>query len=99
MKRVITTLLVTTLLVAASLAVLRTQTQAPPPRAAASVTPATLVTPDKIDQVSALAAGEYASDPVGGLTIGIVEGPKLVWTKSYGFADAENKKPAARDTV
>src|SRR6266851_5887402 len=90
MKRIIATLLV-----AASLAALRAQTQAPPPQAAAPVTTATAVTPEKIAQVNALAAAEYASDPIGGLTVGIVDGPKLIWTKSYGFADAENRKPAA----
>ena len=83
----------TTCLIVASLALLRAQTQTAPPRAAAPVTP------EKIAQVDTLAAAEYASDSVGGLTVGIVEGSKLVWTKSYGFADAENKKFAARDTV
>ena len=94
MKRIISAWLVAVFLTG-----LRAQTQAPPPRAAISVTPAAPVTPDKIEKVNALAAAEYAGDPVGGLTVGIVEGPKLVWTKSYGFADAENKTPAARDTV
>src|SRR5439155_213056 len=88
MKRI-----VTTCLIVAALVLLRAQTQTPPPRAAAPVTP------DQIAQVDTLAAAEYAGDPVGGLTVGIVEGAMLVWTKSYGFADAENKRPAARDTV
>src|SRR5437763_8241673 len=88
MKRILTTCLIV-----AFLGLLRAQTQPAAPRAAASVTT------EKIAQVDALAAAEYASDRVGGLTIGIVEGSKLAWTKSYGFADAENKKPATRDTV
>src|SRR5438874_3360016 len=85
--------LLTTCLIVASLVLLHAQPQPPPARAAA------LVTPEKIVQVDTLAAAEYAGEPVGGLTVGIVEGPTLVWTKSYGFADAENKKPAARNTV
>src|SRR5436309_13690957 len=85
--------MLTTCLIVASLVLLRAQTQTPPPHATAPVTP------EKIAQVDTLAAAEYASDPVGGLTAGTVEGPKLVWTKSYGFAEAENKKPSARDTV
>jgi D-alanyl-D-alanine carboxypeptidase len=93
MKRIITTLLL-----AVSIALLGAQTQPTPPTAAAVTSPAP-VTAEKIDQVNALAAAEFANDPVGGLTVGIVEGPKLVWTKSYGFADAENKKPADRETV
>lgn len=68
--------------------VARAQTPATPARATAAIA-----------QVDAIAAAEYAADPVGGLTVGIVEGPKLVWTKSYGFADAEHQKPAARETV
>ena len=75
---------------AAIAVVLRAQAPAPRARAAA---------PDTVGQVDAIAAADYAAEPVGGLTVGIVEGPRLVWTKSYGFADAENKKPAVRETV
>ena len=52
-----------------------------------------------IEKVDALAEAEYAKDPVGGLTVGIVGGRQLAWTKSYGFADAENRKPATRETA
>jgi CubicO group peptidase (beta-lactamase class C family) len=51
------------------------------------------------EQIDALAAAEWTKDHIGGATIGVVVGPNLVWTKSYGFADAEQKTPAARDTV
>ena len=61
--------------------------QAPAPLAAA------------FQQVDALAAAAYAKDPVGGLTVGIVSGPALAWTKSYGFADAENRRAPSADTV
>ena len=52
-----------------------------------------------IEQVDALAAAEYAKDNRGSVTIGIVSGAELVWTKSYGYADMENKTPATKDTV
>ena len=62
----------------------------------------TQVTPElgkAIEQVDALAAGELAKDNIGSITIGIVSGGKLVWTKSYGSADTEKKLPATKDTV
>jgi CubicO group peptidase (beta-lactamase class C family) len=52
-----------------------------------------------IEQVDALAASEIAKDNIGSITIGVVSGGKLVWTKSYGYADTEKKAPANRDTV
>jgi D-alanyl-D-alanine carboxypeptidase len=52
-----------------------------------------------IDQVDGLAAAEFAKDNRGSVTIGIVAGPELVWTKSYGYADMEKKAPATKDTV
>src|SRR5262249_34464142 len=52
-----------------------------------------------IEQVDALAAAEYAKDNRGSVTIGIVSGAELVWTKSYGYADMEKKAPATKDTV
>jgi CubicO group peptidase (beta-lactamase class C family) len=52
-----------------------------------------------INEIDALVAAEYAKDPVGGVTVGVVAGPALVWTKSYGFADAEARRPVSADTV
>ena len=74
---------------------LRAQVPAPPAHAAR----ANAVDKINHDQVDAIAAAAFAADPVGGLTVGIVKGPALVWTKSYGFADAEHQKPASRETV
>lgn len=48
-------------------------------------------TPDlrkAIEQVDALAAAEIAKDNIGGIIIGIISGGNLIWTKSYGYADA-----------
>jgi CubicO group peptidase (beta-lactamase class C family) len=52
-----------------------------------------------IEQIDKMTAAEYAKDNVGGVTVGVVVGPNLVWTKSYGYADAERKIPATKDTV
>jgi CubicO group peptidase (beta-lactamase class C family) len=52
-----------------------------------------------IDAVDAMAAAEFEKDRVGSLTVGVVSGPALVWTKSYGLADMEKKIPATRDSV
>ena len=46
-----------------------------------------------------MTAAEYAKDHIGGVTVGIVVGGHLVWTKSYGYADAERKMPATKETV
>jgi CubicO group peptidase (beta-lactamase class C family) len=52
-----------------------------------------------IERVDAKAAAEWSKDRVGGLTVGIVTANGLAWTKSYGWADAEKKVPAASETV
>lgn len=52
-----------------------------------------------IERIDALAAAEQAKDNVGSVTVGVVHGSQLVWTKSYGMADTEAKTPATRNTV
>jgi CubicO group peptidase (beta-lactamase class C family) len=52
-----------------------------------------------IERVDALAASELAADNIGSITIGVVSGGKLIWTKSYGYADTEKKISADKDTV
>jgi CubicO group peptidase (beta-lactamase class C family) len=52
-----------------------------------------------IEQVDSLAATEIAKDNIGSITIGVVSGGNLMWTKSYGYADIEKKVPATRDNV
>lgn len=52
-----------------------------------------------IEQVDALTAAEFGRDNVGGLTIGIISGPDLIWTKSYGHADMEKKTAAGKETI
>jgi CubicO group peptidase (beta-lactamase class C family) len=49
--------------------------------------------------VDAAFAAEQAAHPVGGMTVGVVDHGKLVWTRSYGLADMASKTPADRATV
>ncbi len=44
-------------------------------------------------------AAEFEKDGVGGASIGVIDGGKLVWTKNYGFADMEAKRAPTADTV
>jgi CubicO group peptidase (beta-lactamase class C family) len=62
--------------------------------AAQSTIPASLAS-----SIDSLARGALAIDNVGSLTIGIVNDTGLVWTHSYGMADARSKKPATAATV
>ncbi len=44
-----------------------------------------------VKRLDAQASGEVARDNVGSVTLGVVSGANLVWTKSYGWADSERK--------
>jgi CubicO group peptidase (beta-lactamase class C family) len=46
-----------------------------------------------------MAAGEFAESRMGSVTVGVVFGDKLSWTKSYGNADSESSLTASKDTV
>jgi CubicO group peptidase (beta-lactamase class C family) len=50
----------------------------------------------KVDQIF---QAEYDIEKLGSLTAGIIQSSKLVWSKSYGYADMEAQKPATTDTV
>jgi CubicO group peptidase (beta-lactamase class C family) len=52
-----------------------------------------------LDSLDALVAKEVSSNGVGGVTVGVVVGADLVWTKSYGEADMKNHVPARQETV
>lgn len=52
-----------------------------------------------IEQIDALTTAAYDRDKRGGISVGVIFESKLVWTKSYGYADAENKVQATRNTV
>ena len=62
-----------------------------------SAQPAALKT--AIERIDAMTAAEHAKDRVGSVTIGVVSGADLVWTRSYGMADMERKIPASRSSV
>jgi CubicO group peptidase (beta-lactamase class C family) len=47
--------------------------------------------------IDAMAANQFAKHPIGSITIGVVSGNALIWTKSYGHAD--EKKVADKETV
>jgi CubicO group peptidase (beta-lactamase class C family) len=49
--------------------------------------------------VDALVGAEFAKHAVGSVTVGVVSGKELIWTKSYGNADMEKKLPADKDTI
>ena len=50
-------------------------------------------------QIDAMVSREFAQSPIGSLTVGVVSGDKLVWTKSYGKANQEINLAANQDTV
>jgi CubicO group peptidase (beta-lactamase class C family) len=49
--------------------------------------------------IDSLAAAEFAKDSIGSITVGVIAGGDLVWTKSYGFANIARHKVADRNTV
>src|SRR5215467_9690518 len=52
-----------------------------------------------IDQLDKLAT-DLVKDPTeASFTIGLVQKSGLVWSKSYGYADIESKRPANADSV
>ena len=52
-----------------------------------------------IERIDTMTALELAKENIGSVTIGVVSGAELVWTKSYGFADMEKKVMATKDSV
>ena len=52
-----------------------------------------------IQQIEMMVALELAKENVGSVTVGIVSGEELVWTRSFGYSDPENQKLATADSV
>lgn len=52
--------------------------------------------PSAIDQMF---THEFSKDNTGAMTVGLVEGGRLAWTKSYGFIDQRKSTAATADTV
>ena len=53
----------------------------------------------RIPDIDAMVAAEFERRPVGSVTVGVVAGKELIWSKSYGDADMEKKIAADADTV
>ncbi|HET9272037.1 MAG TPA: serine hydrolase domain-containing protein [Vicinamibacterales bacterium] len=51
-----------------------------------------------LTELDASIAAEFAKDGVGGISVGVVSGSKLVWSKHYGYAEAEKKRAPTNDT-
>ena len=54
---------------------------------------------EAVKAVEALAAAEFGATGLGSLTVGVVHGRKLIWTRSWGYADIDKKELATKDTV
>jgi CubicO group peptidase (beta-lactamase class C family) len=52
-----------------------------------------------LERVEQLAAAEFAKDPRGSLTVGVVSRDRLAWSKSYGQADVEKNIAATPESV
>jgi len=49
--------------------------------------------------VDSLVSAEFAKDSIGSITVGVIAGSQLVWTRSVGFADMKARRMANRNTV
>jgi CubicO group peptidase (beta-lactamase class C family) len=54
--------------------------------------------PDSI-VADSIASAEFRRDSIGSITVGIVAGDRLIWTRSYGYADMAAHRLATRRTV
>ncbi|HEV2387184.1 MAG TPA: serine hydrolase domain-containing protein [Candidatus Acidoferrales bacterium] len=86
------------LLLALLLAALPAASQRPSPAAPVRIKTAAELQAG-IARVDQLFAAEYAKDKLASVTVGVVSGPSLVWTKSYGLANMEKKIPADKDST
>lgn len=53
----------------------------------------------KLATVDSLVSAEFAKDSIGSITVGVVAGSQLVWTRSAGLADVNARRSANRGTV
>jgi CubicO group peptidase (beta-lactamase class C family) len=52
-----------------------------------------------IEAVDSLVSAEFAKDSIGSITVGVIAGSQLAWTRSVGFADMKTRRSANRNTV
>jgi CubicO group peptidase (beta-lactamase class C family) len=69
------------------------------PRQAATVAAAPPDLSAAIDGIDKMVASEFPRDNLGSVTVGVVADKRLVWSRSYGYADMEKKVPATVDSV
>lgn len=67
------------------------------PGARAQASPAWLA--GGLPVADSLVAAEFATDSIGSITVGVIAGSRLVWTRSVGFADMKTRRAASRGTV
>ena len=67
------------------------------PGALVAQAPASLQT--ALAELDTSIAAEFAKDGVGGISVGVVSGPTLVWSKHYGYAETEKKRVPTNDTA
>jgi CubicO group peptidase (beta-lactamase class C family) len=60
-------------------------------------TPAALGT--ALDALDRELAAEFASDLIGGASIGVVSGADLIWVRNFGVADAGTRRPVTADSA
>src|SRR5215207_3969211 len=70
---------------------------AQPARAATPTPPSFAST--ALQQVDSIAEAEFRKDSLGSITIGVVSGRDLVWSKSYGYADRARRQRATPSSV
>jgi D-alanyl-D-alanine carboxypeptidase len=86
-------------LVLAGLAWARTvQVQTPSPQTSAEVLSAG-ARAAFLGQLGGQLEREFAKNSVGGMSVGVVSGSKLIWSGHYGYADVEAKRVATNDTA
>ena len=49
--------------------------------------------------IDATLTADFVKDGVGGLSIGVVSGRQLIWSKHYGYAETETKRAPDNDTA
>ena len=52
-----------------------------------------------LETADSLLSAEFAKDSIGSITVGVIAGSQLVWTRSVGFADMKTRRLANRNTV
>lgn len=70
-----------------------------PPPAVSARTQAPSALTAALSDLDARLTADFAKDGIGGVSVGVVSGASLVWSKHYGYADMEDKKVPTNDTA